>query len=201
MRRAYILGGAIIIAILIISGVLYMLSGARQVSEIIDESADGFEEDYLTLEPLHTLPMQLTSTAFAENETIPASYTCDGDGINPPLAFEAVPDSAASLVLIMDDPDAPAGVWDHWVVWNIDPSTTTVEEGVEPVGVRGTTTSQTTCYVPPCPPGGEHRYVFTLYALDTKLELPDGANRQEVDQAMDGHILEQAELIGRYSRP
>ena len=147
--------------------------------------------------------MTLTSGAFSHEGSMPAKYTCDGDGISPPLVFSDVPADAKSLALIMDDPDAmnPAGkVWDHWLVWNIDPSIRTILEGEEPVGMHGVGTSNTHVYHPPCPPDGPHRYSFRLYALDTMLDLSAGSTKAELEQAMDGHILAQVELAGRYQR-
>lgn len=144
--------------------------------------------------------MKITSPAFAHNESIPSQYTCDGEDINPPLQCSDVPLEAKSLALIVDDPDAPSGIWDHWIIFNVPPDTMTIPEGEEPLGVHGIGTSKNTNYHGPCPPDKEHRYFFKLYALDAMLELPSGANKQEVEQAMKKHILAQAELIGRYER-
>ncbi len=147
--------------------------------------------------------MKLTSSAFQHNERIASKYTCDGADVNPPLKITNVPASAKSLVLIMDDPDAikPAGkVWDHWIVFNIPPTTTEILEGKEPVGVHGKGTSNNLKYHGPCPPDAEHRYYFKLYALDTMLTLSEGVTKKQVEEAMKGHILAEAELIGRYER-
>ena len=149
--------------------------------------------------------MQLISAAFAHNSTIPSEHTCDGDDMSPPLTISGVPAEAKSLVLIMDDPDVPKeiradGTWDHWIIFNIPPDTHEIAEGVEPEGQHGTGTSNNTNYHGPCPPGGEHRYFFKLYALDAELSLADGASKADVEQAMTGHILEQTELIGHYAR-
>lgn len=149
--------------------------------------------------------MQLTSTTFANNGAIPAKYTCDGEDVNPPLTIAGVPEGTKSLVLIVDDPDVPKsiredGIWDHWVVFNIPPDTTEISAGTEPAGVHGKGTSGDTGYHGPCPPDGQHRYFFKLYALDTVLNLGEGAGKAEVEQAMTGHILEQIELIGLYER-
>lgn len=150
--------------------------------------------------------MKITSLAFADNGSIPVNYTCDGENINPPLHFHAVPVAAQSLVLLMDDPDVPRrlradGVWDHWVVFNIPPDMTEIVEGEAPLGIHGTSTSGHTTYHGPCPPDREHRYFFKLFALDIMLDLPPGAAKREVEQAMTGHVLAQAELVGRYERP
>lgn len=144
--------------------------------------------------------MQLTSEAFETGGVIPAAFTCDGQDSNPALVISGVPDSAKSLALIMDDPDAPAGTWDHWVVFNIPPDTTNIPQGQEPVGIHGKGTSGNLEYHGPCPPDREHRYFFKLYALDTMLDVTEGASKQDVEQAMEGHIIGQAELMGRYDR-
>ena len=149
--------------------------------------------------------MKITSSAFEHNGSIPVQYTCDGDGVSPPLRFEEVPDGAVSLALIMDDPDVPESVradrmWDHWIVFNIPPETREVAEGKEPLGVHGTGTAGNKDYHRPCPPDREHRYFFKLYVLDTQLDLPEGVNKGDVEAAMEGHVVAQAELIGRYKR-
>ena len=143
--------------------------------------------------------MKLTSAAFAHNESIPSKYTCDGTDINPPLAIEGVPAGAASLALIMDDPDAPVGTWDHWIVWNIPPQTTLIGEKSVP-GVQGKNGWGRSDYGGPCPPKGTHRYFFKLYALDIKPDLKAGAPKAALEKAMQGHILAQTELIGLYQR-
>ncbi len=144
--------------------------------------------------------LTITSSAFAHNALIPPQYTCDGADIIPPLSFADIPADARSLVLIMDDPDAPRGIWDHWVVFNIPPQTAGVEEGRAPHGTAGIGTSGQSTYMGPCPGVGEHHYVFTLYALDTDLSLPAGVTKNEVLAALHGHVLEQATLIGRFAR-
>lgn len=147
--------------------------------------------------------MQLNSAVFNHQSVIPAKYTCDGDNINPPLAWDQVPVETVSLVLIMDDPDAlkPIGrVWDHWLLWNIPPSVREITEDQNPPGLVGFNTSGRQAYGGPCPPDGEHRYFFKLYALDTWLDLPINASKSEIERAMAGHILVQAELVGLYNR-
>lgn len=145
--------------------------------------------------------MRLASSAFKEGGPIPAKYTCDGSNISPPLHFEDVPAKAKSLVLVMDDPDAPAGTWDHWVVFNIPPATREVKEGHSPPGVVGKNTRGELAYGGPAPPDREHRYFFKLYALDAMLALKEGATKAEVEMAMEGHVLAKAQLMGRYKRP
>jgi len=144
--------------------------------------------------------MQLTSPAFDQQEAIPARYTCDGEDVSPPLVIGDVPEGTQSLVLIMDDPDAPAGIWDHWIVFNIASETREIAEGQEPEGVHGAGTSGNTDYHGPCPPDGEHRYFFKLFALDVKLDLPEGSSKAALERAMIGHVLEQVELMRRYKR-
>ncbi len=149
--------------------------------------------------------MKLTSTAFEHQGKIPSKYTCDGANISPPLRLSDVPAQAKSLVLIMDDPDVPKhlrqdGMWDHWVVFNIPVSLTELKEGEEPEGTHGIGTSNNLNYYGPCPPDREHRYFFKLYALDTELKLPEKAKKQQVETAMEGHVLAKTELMGRYER-
>jgi Raf kinase inhibitor-like YbhB/YbcL family protein len=144
--------------------------------------------------------LSITSPAFVPGAPIPSQYTCDGADINPALTIDGVPKQTVSLTLIMDDPDAPAGVWDHWIVFNIAPDTHEIAEKQEPVGVHGRGTSGNMAYHGPCPPDREHRYFFKLYALDTQLDLPEGSTKAAVEAAMRGHILDQVELVGRYAR-
>jgi Raf kinase inhibitor-like YbhB/YbcL family protein len=149
--------------------------------------------------------MKLTSTAFKNGGKIPSKHTCDGPNINPPLNIADVPSGAKSLVLVMDDPDVPKnlrkdGMWDHWVVFNIPVTVQEIKEGEEPKGVHGIGTSQNLKYNGPCPPDREHRYFFKLYALDMELDLPQKATKKQVEKAMEGHILEKTELMGRYER-
>lgn len=151
-----------------------------------------------------TTNMRLTSTAFKQGQPIPSKYTCDGENINPPLDISGVPSSARSRALIMDDPDVPAAagikVWDHWVVFNMPVTLTSIAENEQPPGVRGQGTRGSLSYGGPCPPDREHRYFFKLYALDDVLSLKEGATKSEVERAMRGHIVAQAELMGTYVR-
>jgi Raf kinase inhibitor-like YbhB/YbcL family protein len=157
-------------------------------------------------------PMELTSSAFTHNGLIPSKYTCDAGNTSVPLSIRNVPEGAGSLVLIATDPDIPEifkeqrGIeeFDHWTVFNIPPATAEIEEGVEPAGVRGANGRGENKYTGPCPPPqyepSEHRYFFTLFALDAMLDLPEGASRADVERAMEGHVLAEAELMGRYKR-
>lgn len=145
--------------------------------------------------------MEIKSTAFENNGNIPVKYTCQGDDINPQLSFLNVLENAKSLVLIVDDPDAPMGTFTHWILFNINPETAEISEDSVPAGsVSGLTSAGETKYVGPCPPSGTHRYFFKLYALSNLLSLVNGANIREVEKAMQGNILEKAELIGLYAK-
>ena len=145
--------------------------------------------------------MRIESEAFGHGGQIPAQFTCDGENVSPSFSFAGVPKEARSLVLIMDDPDAPAGLWVHWLVWNISVVTKTIGEGGVPAkATEGMTSFGATSYGGPCPPDGEHRYFFKLYALDTELELPKETTKDRLEEAMTGHVLDKAELIGLYSR-
>lgn len=144
--------------------------------------------------------MQITSV-YKNGDKIPAKYTCDGENVNPPLKFIDVPENANSLALIFDDPDSPSGTWTHWTVWNIDTKVSELKENSLPLNsVLGKTTFGEIGYGGPCPGSGEHRYMFKLYALDIKLNLAKGAEISELEKTMEGHVIEKAELMGRYSR-
>ena len=142
--------------------------------------------------------MKLASSAFNTSETIPARYTCDGENVNPPLTVDGIPSSTESLALIVDDPDAPAGTWVHWVVYDI-PVTRKLEENSVP-GKQGRNDFDNLDYGGPCPPSGTHHYHFTLYALDIMPENRAGLTKQELTRVMEGHILDKAELVGLYSK-
>lgn len=152
---------------------------------------------------LYNKGMQIESSAFKNGGEIPTKYTCDGEGINPPLVFKDVPKEAKSLALISDDPDAPNGTWDHWILWNISPETAEIPENSTPAGAvtgQNSWPANANKYGAPCPPSGSHRYYFKLYALDVILDLPLTSGSQDLQNAMQGHILAEAELMGRYQR-
>ena len=144
----------------------------------------------------------ITSTAFDEAGTIPVRYTCDGADVSPPLDWSGVLQEAKSLALITDDPDCPTGTWVHWVLFNLPASLNHLPEKAMPgVGIQGKNDFRRLGYNGPCPPRGRpHRYYFKLYALDTMLNLPAGATKAEVEKAMQGHILAQGQLMGKYGR-
>jgi Raf kinase inhibitor-like YbhB/YbcL family protein len=146
--------------------------------------------------------MEITSLAFANNQYIPAKYTCDGENKNPPLEISGVPEQTQSLVLTVDDPDAPSGDFVHWTIWNLNPDTKEIiEGGILPAGsVQGMTDFGRSGYGGPCPPSGVHRYFFKLYALDRTLDIPRSSTKKELEKAMAGHIITQSQLIGLYAR-
>jgi Raf kinase inhibitor-like YbhB/YbcL family protein len=177
--------------------------------------------DSLPAEDPSRLTMSLRSPAFSDGGMIPRSYTCDGSDRSPPLEWSGVPDSTRTLALICDDPDAPTGTWSHWVVINLQPAVRALKEGIpaetsvplarmemEPAGdsspkalaQQGQNDFGKTGYGGPCPPGGTHRYVFRLYALDTRLDLPSSATRADVLKAIQEHILAEGRLVGKYTR-
>ncbi|MEX1087438.1 MAG: YbhB/YbcL family Raf kinase inhibitor-like protein [Candidatus Paceibacterota bacterium] len=145
--------------------------------------------------------LTLSSTAFEEGKDLPVKYTCDGDNISPPLTISGVDEEARSLVLTMDDPDAPTGVFDHWIVFDILPETTDIPEGQDPDGTLGVGTSGNIGYYGPCPPVGErHRYLFTLYSLDALLNLSEGVTKDDVMVAMTGNVLQKIVLPTHFKR-
>ena len=148
----------------------------------------------------------VTSSAFEEADMIPSKYTCDGENISPPLQWEALPKATKSIALISDDPDAPMGVWVHWVVWNIPVAAGGLAENVPPDKVlpngakQGITDFQRHGYGGPCPPSGTHRYYFKVYALDTEINVVNSSTKAELLCAMEGHIIAEGQLMGKYQR-
>jgi Raf kinase inhibitor-like YbhB/YbcL family protein len=142
--------------------------------------------------------LKITSPVFENNGLIPSKYTCDGEDVNPPLTIDGTPEGTQSLVLIVDDPDAPMGTWDHWIVWNIPPTGIINENSIP--GIEGLNDFQKKSYGGPCPPSGTHRYFFKVYALGTKLELESKARKKNVERAMEGNILAKGVIVGRYGR-
>ena len=143
--------------------------------------------------------MRISSPAFEDEGDIPVRFTCDGDDISPALVLEDVPEDTVSMVLVMDDPDAPMGTWDHWVAYDIEPLTE-IPEGVESLGTAGSNSWGNTGYGGPCPPSGTHRYFFAVYALDKGLGWEEGVDKTSLLEAIHDHILAEASLLGFYSR-
>ncbi len=145
--------------------------------------------------------MTLTSPSFLNHQFIPSKYTCDGEDINPPLEINNIPKGARSLVLIVDDPDAPNGDWVHWLIWNIKADSRKIAENSIPEGaVQGVTSFGYRHWGGPCPPSGMHHYHFKLYALDNFLDLGGQNDKTKLIQAMQGHVLDNGQLIGLYKR-
>ncbi len=152
------------------------------------------------------MAMMVTSTVFVEGEALPMRYSCDGENISPPLAWSGVPAETKTFALLCDDPDAPHGTYVHWVLYNIPQTTLSLREGIPPqqtvpgVGEQGQNSAGAFGYTGPCPPSGTHRYYFTLYALDERLTLSGEVNAAAIRLAMQGHILAEGQLMGRYTR-
>lgn len=181
-----------VLAIAIIAGSIALIQTGRQQPTAVQQNVTINQS---------TKGMKITSPAFEHNHLIPDKYTCRGEEVSVPLRFSGVPEKTQSLALIMDDPDAPGGTWIHWLLWNIDPRVTEIKEGLAPAGsVQGLNSSGEAAYQGPCPPSGRHRYFFKLYALDTRLDLPAGARRAQLEEALSGHVVAQAELIGLYEK-
>lgn len=182
----------IIFIVFVLAGIALanVLNKQEKPSEKIPVSQFGAKEN----------DMRIKSFAFESYKSIPSKYTCDGANINPPLSITGVPEGSKSLVLIMDDPDAPGGTWVHWTVWNMDPDLAQIEEGTTPQGIEGKTSFGKPGYGGPCPPTGRHRYYFKLYALDTKLDLPASSEKSDIEEKMLGHINASTELVGFYGK-
>jgi len=142
--------------------------------------------------------LEITSTAFEDGGEIPSKYTCDGQDINPPLSVKNIPAGTKTLAIIVEDPDAPRGTFDHWVAWNIPPESTIQEEST--IGISGKNGGGKMGYYGPCPPSGSHRYFFHVFALDTALDLKEGSGKKTLQDAMKDHILASGTLMGRYQR-
>ena len=149
----------------------------------------------------------ITSPSFSEGSAIPSRYTCDGEDLSPPLSWSGIPQGTRSLALIADDPDAPGGTWVHWVLYAVAPDVTEIEEGSAGAvstaigAIDGTNDFRRLGYGGPCPPpGGPHRYLFKLFALDSEPELNEGATKKDLVRAMEGHVLAEGRLMGTYRR-
>lgn len=225
MNKTYILAGVLVVVVIAAiilnvrgspSTVSYQPSQPAVSTNEINPPAANFTAPTSTTDTTSTpnsftpIPiMQITSPAFSNNGSIPSKYTCDvAAPVSPPLSFLDVPANTKSLALIVQDPDVPqqvlpAGVFDHWVAFNIPPETTVVAEGSAP-GTQGNNGAGKPGYAAPCPPAqfqpNEHRYIFTVYALDNTLALQPGATKQQVQDAIANHVLGQADLVGRYKK-
>ena len=143
----------------------------------------------------------IIKTAFGNREKIPTKYTCDGENVNPPIEISEVPAGTKSLALVFDDPDAPVGIWVHWILFNIPADVKSIKENSVPAEARqGINDSKSLKYRGPCPPSGIHRYFLRIYALDCKLDLAEGSTKLDIERAMQGHIIEKNELFGVYER-
>ena len=189
--RKLLIASTVLLALFLI--LWYLVSQRPETEQTIDKTYLNNMADFA-----------LKSSAFKNNETIPAKYTCDGENVNPLLEIKNPPAETKSFILIMDDPDATrGGTWDHWIMWNIDAKTQYVSEDSAPMGaVQGKTSFGYEKYGGPCPPKGSapHHYNFKLYALNAKLNLPDGSSKADVERAMQGHVLAETVLIGLYAR-
>lgn len=183
---AFLLAG-----ILLISGCVQNEKVENHVSGEAPDTGKG--DDNMSIQNI-----KVFSNAFESNGTIPTKYTCKGKNVNPPLEFQGIPEEAESLVLIVDDPDAPTGTFTHWLVWNIEPVAKIEEDSIP--GIEGRNDFRKVEYDGPCPPSGTHRYFFRVYALDRQFELKAGAGRKELENEMIGHIIAEGELMGKSSK-
>lgn len=147
------------------------------------------------------MEFKLSSPAFSNGSQIPSKYTCDGENVNPHLIIHGIPPKTRSLALIVEDPDAPAGLYTHWVMWNVNPELKEIREHTVPHGaLEGINTSGEAGYTGPCPPSGTHRYFFRVFALDARITLSENSDRGALESAMEQHVIATAELMGTYSR-
>lgn len=188
MNKTLIIIAGLVLIIIVL--VLYFSQKPEALAPIDSEQKESVD-----------LNMKIISSAFENNKEIPSKYTCDSEDISPPLEIQEVPQEAKSLALIVDDPDAPAGTWTHWLLWNIDPQVSLIEENSIPQGaVQGINSFGKKDYGGPCPPSGSHRYVFKLYALDNILDIEEGSQKGDLERIITGHVLAEAQLIGNYKR-
>lgn len=178
-------------AMVFISGCVQNEKAQSPVNKEFPETGKGDES-------MNIQSIKVSSSAFTSNGSIPEKYTCDGQNINPSLEFEGIPEKAESLVLIVDDPDAPTKTFTHWIVWNIEPVAKIEEDSIP--GVEGLNDFKEIGYGGPCPPSGTHRYFFRVYALDKNLDLKAGAGKKELENEMIGHIIAEGELMGKYRK-
>ena len=188
----------IFIIVIIFTGVALFLINKFSASNREPDTGAPFNSQLIN----NSNNMKLTSPAFENGGNIPKKYTCDGEGVSPSLIISDILQDTLSLALIMDDPDASVpGGFVHWVIFNLDPKTKEIRENSKPEsGTEGTNSGKKTGYMGPCPPSGTHHYQFKLYALDTTLDLSSSAKKQDIEKAMEGHILDQTLLVGLYQR-
>jgi Raf kinase inhibitor-like YbhB/YbcL family protein len=191
------------LAVLCLASLILVISGCQPGSTPTPTPPAAPEEKEIAEQEI---ALKLTSTAFVHEASIPSKYTCDGEDVSPLLEWSDLPTDAQTFAIIMDDPDAPVGTWVHWVLYDLPAETRMLPEAVPsgaelPDGSRhGENSWGRTGYGGPCPPSGVHRYFFKLYALDVALDLDAGATKEELLQAMEGHMLAQTELMGTYTR-
>jgi len=186
-----------VVLVFLLAGML-LISGCVQNDKVEKYTNEKSPDTGKGDEKMDIQDIKVFSSAFESNGTIPRKYTCNGENINPPLEFEGIPEEAESLVLIIDDPDAPMKTFTHWVVWNIEPVAKIEEDSIP--GVEGINDFRKIGYGGPCPPSGTHRYFFRVYTLDRQLELKAGASRKELESEMIGHIIAEGELMGKYGK-
>lgn len=186
--------------LLTLTALLVLGVACKRVETQVEKAETGKKE-------VEAMALQIQSSAFEDGATIPKKYTCDGDDRSPALSWSGAPDGTKSFALICDDPDAPMGTWVHWVLWDLPLDTVSLLEGIPAdtqlaVGAKqGLNSWPRVGYGGPCPPPGKpHRYYFKLYALDTTLNLPSSANKAALEKAMKGHILAEAQVMGKYGR-
>jgi Raf kinase inhibitor-like YbhB/YbcL family protein len=193
MKKSILVIGGVLLLIVIPLTLKFMFMGNNVKENASKPTQQGAKSE----------GMKITSPVFENQGKIPAKYACTGENVSPPLRIDNVPTGTKSLVLIVDDPDAPNGTWVHWVVYNIDPSVTDIAESSIPQsGIEALTSSGKRGYSGPCPPSGEHHYFFKLYAIDNPLSFydPSSVDKKLLEEEMQGHILEQTELVGLFSK-
>ncbi len=190
MNKIWVLAAIILLFVLAVSVWFYIGKVGNWANTLGDTSKNIANADFGN--------MKITSPVFENEEAIPAEFTCNGANVSPPLKFSNLPSSAESLVLIVDDPDA--NNWVHWLVWNILPNITGLSKGENIAFPQGKNSFGNQKYDGPCPPSATHRYFFRLYALDKMLDLQSGTTRAQLEAAMSGHIIEQAQLIGTFAK-
>jgi Raf kinase inhibitor-like YbhB/YbcL family protein len=209
--KDYIQRRAIVFVRLVALAMIVVLIGAGCLSQKTETSGAPLNDQMAGYEPTSISDqkdevedmanMEITSAAFKDMGSIPKEYTCDGDNVSPPLSIRGVPEGTRSLALLVDDPDAPAGDWVHWLMWDIKPTTSEIARNSVPDGaVQGQTDFRENGWGGPCPPSGTHRYFFKVYALDSRPDLGRNAKKSDFLVAIKGHILAQAQIVGTYKR-